>query len=193
MVNFVAVYGCGHRSNRGKTSVSFFYLPGIKKHAGNQDFYRTTAKHLTIIQLDRCLNSSLLAFNIHFLQTYLTIKSFRLTGLIADRVGSYVPAFLMAGGIIVVAAAIPFVLLCACLKRSNVPLQDEKAENEVVELQGKPAVPYAGNAVRFIADEEAGQAIDDAVDVVKANQAAISIAGAGRSILNKVTAYFSNA
>ena len=98
----------------------------------------------------------------------------------------------MAGGIIVVAAAIPFVLLCACLKRSNVPLQDEKAENEVVELQGKPAVPYAGN-VGFIADEEAGQAIDDAVDVVKANQAAISIAGAGRSILNKVTAYFSNA
>ena len=88
----------------------------------------------------------------------------------------------MAGGIIVVAAAIPFVLLCACLKRSNVPLQDEKAENEVVELQGKPAVPYAGNAVRFIADEEAGQAIDDAVDVVKANQAAISIAGAGRGL-----------
>ena len=192
MVNFYAVYGCGHRSNREKTAVSFFYLPGIKKHVGNQDLYRTTAKYLTIIQLDRCLNSSLLAFNIHFLQTYLTIKSFRLTGLIADRVGSYVPAFLMAGGIIVVAAAIPFVLLCACLKRSNVPLQDEKAENEVVELQGKPAVPYADN-VGFIADEEAGQAIDDAVDVVKANQAAISIAGAGRSILNKVTAYFSNA
>ena len=97
----------------------------------------------------------------------------------------------MAGGIIVVAAAIPFVLLCACLKRSNVPLQDEKAENEVVELQGKAAVPYADN-VGFIADEEAGQ-VDDAVDAVKANQAAISIAGAGRSILNKVTAYFSNA
>ena len=87
----------------------------------------------------------------------------------------------MAGGIIVVAAAIPFVLLCACLKRSNVPLQDEKAENEVVELQGKPAVTYADN-VGFIADEEAGQFIDDAVDVVKANQAAISIAGAGRGL-----------
>lgn len=41
------------------------------------------------------------------------------SGLIADRLGNYIAAFLMAGGVGIIASLLPFLLLCVKLPQSG--------------------------------------------------------------------------
>lgn len=50
-----------------------------------------------------------------------------LSGFMADQFGNYIAAFLMAGGVGIIASSIPFLFLC--LKKENEKNTDDDAEN----------------------------------------------------------------
>ena len=56
-----------------------------------------------------------------------------LSGFIADELGSYIPAFYMAGSLIISSALIVFVL--RCFKKQDVLLQDTNESEELLVIE----------------------------------------------------------